>query len=50
MKKKSTGLLFVLPFIVFFLLFWLVPFVYGVFMSVSKYSLVVGNQGFGGIG
>lgn len=46
MKKKSTGLLFVLPFIVFFLLFWLVPFVYGVFMSVSKYSLVVGNQGF----
>lgn len=48
-KKKSTAVLFVLPFIVFFVLFWLVPFAYGIVMSVCKYSLVKGNQGFLGL-
>ena len=47
--KKSTALLFVLPFIVFFLLFWLLPFGYGLFMSLSKYSLVKGNEGLVGL-
>lgn len=47
--KKSTALLFVLPFIVFFLLFWLLPFGYGLFMSLSKYSLVKGNEGWVGL-
>jgi multiple sugar transport system permease protein len=37
-----------LPFIVFFVLFWLIPFLYGLFMSFSKYSLVKGNEGFVG--
>ena len=50
MKKKTmTGVLFVLPFILFFVMFWLIPFVYGIVMSVSKYSLVKGNQGFVGL-
>ena len=50
MKKKTmTGVLFVLPFILFFMMFWLIPFVYGIVMSVSKYSLVKGNQGFVGL-
>lgn len=50
MKKKTlTAVLFVLPFILFFLMFWLIPFVYGIVMSVSKYSLVKGNQGFVGL-
>lgn len=47
--KKSTAVLFVLPFIVFFLLFWLLPFGYGLFMSLSKYSLVKGNEGWVGL-
>ena len=50
MKKKTmTGVLFVLPFILFFMMFWLIPFLYGIVMSVSKYSLVKGNQGFVGL-
>lgn len=48
-KKTTTAVLFVLPFILFFMMFWLIPFVYGIVMSVSKYSLVKGNQGFVGI-
>lgn len=47
--KKSTALLFVLPFFVFFLLFWLIPFVYGLVMSVCKYSLIDGYKGFVGL-
>ncbi|MCI9162528.1 MAG: sugar ABC transporter permease [Lachnospiraceae bacterium] len=48
-KKTTTAVLFVLPFILFFMMFWLIPFVYGIAMSVSKYSLVKGNQGFVGL-
>ncbi len=48
-KKTTTAVLFVLPFILFFLMFWLIPFVYGIVMRVSKYSLVKGNQGFVGL-
>ncbi len=48
-SKKSTAFLFLLPFLMFFILFWLVPFFYGVFMSLHKYSLINGNQGFVGL-
>lgn len=48
-KKKVTAVLFVLPFILFFMMFWLIPFLYGIMMSVTKYSLVKGNQGFVGL-
>ena len=49
MKKKNTGTWFILPFIIFFVMFWLIPFAYGIVMSVTKYSLVKGNQGFIGL-
>ena len=49
MKKKSMAVLFIVPFVIFFILFWLMPFVYGIIMSVTKYSLVKGNQGFAGL-
>lgn len=48
-KKKQTAVLFIVPFLLFFLLFWLIPFVYGLYMSLSKYSLVQGNRGFVGL-
>lgn len=47
--KKSTAVLFILPFILFFVAFWLVPFVYGIVMSLSDYSLITGNEGFVGL-
>ena len=47
-KRKGTAVLFIIPFLLFFLLFWLIPFVYGIAMSVTKYSLIQGNKGFVG--
>lgn len=47
--RKSTALLFVAPFLLFFLLFWLLPLLFGGYMSVSKYSLITGNEGFVGL-
>lgn len=49
-KRKITAILFVLPFLLFFCCFWLIPFLYGIIMSLSKYSLIQGNQGFVGVG
>ena len=48
-KKRSTAVLFVAPFLIFFILFWLIPFLYGIFMSVTNYSLINGNNGFAGL-
>ena len=48
-KKKSTAILFMAPFIIFFVLFWLIPFLFGFYMSISDYSLIKGNQGFVGL-
>lgn len=48
-KKRSTGILFLAPFIIFFVLFWLIPFFYGIFMSLTDYSLIKGNEGFVGL-
>lgn len=47
--KKIGALLFLLPFLIFFILFWLVPFIFGAYMSVHKYSLINGNQGYVGM-
>lgn len=47
-KRKGMAVLFLMPFFLFFLLFWLVPFLYGAYMSVTKYSLIKGNKGFAG--
>lgn len=46
-KWKST--MFISPFLVCFGLFWLAPFVYGIYMSVHKLSLTRGNMGFIGL-
>ena len=48
--SKKVSLLFLLPFLIFFVLFWLIPLVFGLYMSLNKYSLVSGNQGFLGLG
>ncbi|MDF3002327.1 MAG: binding-protein-dependent transport system inner rane component, partial [Bacillota bacterium] len=48
-SSKKVSVLFVLPFIVFYGLFWLVPFFFGFYMSLHKYSLINGNQGFVGL-
>ena len=46
-KWKST--IFIAPFLVCFGLFWLAPFVYGIYMSLHKLSLTRGNMGFIGL-
>lgn len=38
-KKKSEAILFFAPFAICFALFWLLPFGYGVYMSLCKFSL-----------
>lgn len=48
-KKKSEAILFFLPYAVCFLIFWMLPFVYGVYMSMCKFSLTKGNRGFIGL-
>lgn len=48
-KKKSEAILFFAPFAVCFMLFWLLPFGYGVYMSLCKFSLTKGNRGFVGM-
>lgn len=47
-KIKSS--LFLLPFLVCFGLFWIAPFIYGLYMSLNKISLSKGNLGFVGLG
>lgn len=46
-KLKSS--LFFLPFLICFGAFWFAPFVYGLYMSVHKVSMVKGNRGFIGL-
>jgi len=47
--KKSTAFAFVVPFLVFFAAFWVIPFVYGLYISLHKYSFAVGRQEFAGL-
>lgn len=46
MKYKS--LLFIAPFIICFIAFWLFPLLYGVWISMNDYRLSMGNLGFVG--
>lgn len=48
-KKRSEAILFFAPFAICFAMFWLLPFGYGVYMSMCKFSLTKGNRGFIGI-
>ena len=49
--KKRTGkaILFFTPFVVCFLVFWVLPFLYGMYMSFRKVSLTKGDRGFVGL-
>lgn len=47
--SKVKSFLFFLPFLLCFLLFWAVPFAYGIFMSLHKFSLHAGNLGYVGL-
>lgn len=47
--SKRKSFLFFSPFFLCFALFWVVPFVYGIFMSFHKFSLFAGNSGFAGL-
>ncbi len=47
---KKVALWFVVPFALFFILFWIVPFFYGLYMSLHSFSLINGNRGFIGLG
>ncbi|CAH8709902.1 sugar ABC transporter permease [Paenibacillus thiaminolyticus] len=49
MKSKRWALLFVLPFVACFILFWLAPLVYGIFISLFKWNIASGNNGFVGL-
>lgn len=48
-KKRRTAGVFFAPFALCFFLFWLVPFLYGCYLSVCDMSLTRGNQGFIGL-
>lgn len=48
-SSKKISFWFILPFILFFFLFWLMPFLYGLFMSLHNFSLINGNRGFTGL-
>lgn len=47
-KLKST--MFLVPFLICFGLFWIAPFIYGIYMSLHKISLSRGDLGFVGLG
>lgn len=49
MKSKKTAILFILPFLLFFVAFWIAPFIFGGYMSLHKYSLTSGDGGFVGM-
>lgn len=48
-KSRRWALLFVLPFVLCFILFWLAPLVYGIFISLFKWNIASGNNGFVGL-
>lgn len=47
-NTKGWAILFITPFLIAFVFFWLVPLCYGIFTSLHKYSTFAGNQGFVG--
>ncbi len=48
-KKKRIAGVFFIPFALCFFLFWLVPFLYGCYLSICDMSLTRGNQGLIGL-
>lgn len=47
-KSKGWALLMFLPFLLMFIMFWVAPVFYGLYMSFHKYSVFAGNDGFVG--
>lgn len=48
-KSKWFGFIFVVPFLASFLIFWLAPLLYGIWISLHDFRLSVGNNGFIGL-
>lgn len=51
MKVKNTKVAaccFFLPFLVMFVMFWVIPFVFGIYTSLHNYNVFSGNNGFVG--
>lgn len=48
-NTRGTAFIFFLPFLIAFVLFWLIPFGFGIFTSLHNYSVFAGNQGFVGL-
>ncbi|MBS4455343.1 carbohydrate ABC transporter permease [Tuanshanicoccus lijuaniae] len=47
-QSKISAVLFFLPFLVLFILFWVVPFIFGIYTSMHNYNIFSGNNGFVG--
>lgn len=47
-KNKLTAILLYLPFLICFILFWFMPLLYGVWISLHDWTLHRGNEGFVG--
>lgn len=47
-KSKGWAILMFLPFLLMFIMFWVAPVFYGLYMSFHKYSVFAGNGGFVG--
>lgn len=47
-KSKGWAILMFLPFLLMFIMFWVAPVFYGLYMSFHKYSVFAGNSGFVG--
>lgn len=48
-KTRKEASIFFIPFMLCFILFWLVPFLYGVYLSLCNMSLTRGNRGIIGL-
>ncbi|MCT4781637.1 MULTISPECIES: carbohydrate ABC transporter permease [Exiguobacterium] len=48
-RTKWFGFVFVIPFLISFLIFWLTPLLYGIWISLHDFRLSVGNNGFIGL-
>lgn len=47
--SKTVSTLMFLPFLLFFVLFWIIPFIYGIYVSFHNWTVSGGNNGFVGL-
>lgn len=48
-SSKKWAILLISPFLIFFIVFWLVPLLYGVWISFHNWNVSSGNSGFNGL-